>query len=116
MTKVDLKKYEALGWQFKKKSVIEFHNGDREDQLCAKSPRLKNFFVVTGSRHIFPVWEEVSEDKLIKRETFEWAEQEYLKLSTIVEYQVKLGLKEGKKIIEIDIEADYSKLLKKYYE
>ena len=39
-----------------------------------------------------------------------------MEIRKIVEFQVNLGLREGKQKIEIDINADYSNLVKKYYE
>jgi hypothetical protein len=116
MTKKDLFKYEDSGWKFKESHDISHHNGDREDQLLAKSPRLKSFFVVSGSRHSIPKWNDAKEEKLLKLESRHWAEEKWMEIRKIVEFQVNLGLREGKQKIEIDINADYSNLVKKYYE
>ena len=73
-----------------------------DDELLAKSPRVKDFFCVVSSKGHVPTWDEVSEDKLVDaeykayvRESVEHIKNHYkYKLDGIIEEALKQGREE----------------------
>lgn len=116
MTNVDLQKYKDLGWEFKNDSWTSPHNGDIDDEICAKSPRLKDFFIVKSSRHLPPSWESVSEEYLLKREALEFGEQEANDKRSLIQWQIEMGVARGERKILVDLDANYSEVFKKRHD
>lgn len=103
MTNKILQKYKKLGWEFKTDRDISPHNGDIDDELLVKSPRLKEFFCVASARHAVPTWDEVKESDMLRIENAHYAQQRWEEIEWDIENLVIQAIKRGKDEIKINL-------------
>ncbi len=103
MTVKQIEKYKKLGWEFKEDQTISHHNGDIDDELHVKSPRLDEFFCVARSRCSVPKWNEVEEKEILKREKQIYAAQWYDGIGEKVESLILDAVIKGKMKITINL-------------
>lgn len=103
MTNKQLEKYKKLGWEFKSDRWVSPHNGDIEDELHVKSPRLYGFFCVAGARHSVPDWDDVDEKEMVDMEKARFALQKWDEIDDDIQDLVMAALKEGKGKITINL-------------
>lgn len=102
MNNEQIGKYKDLGWEFKRDQWISHHNGDIDDELLVKSPRLTEFFCVASSRHSIPDWKDVDEKEMLKLEAKKYADQFWGEYKYDFGDLVKEAIKENKNSLTID--------------
>jgi hypothetical protein len=103
MTNKLIGKYKDLGWEFSEDQSVSHHNGDIDDELWVKSPRLEDRFCIESSRHSVPKWEDVKEEDMLKRENYLYACQTWGKIQSKVEALVIKALEAGQEKIVLNL-------------